>query len=57
MIACFCIQLVLPLLLRLLYVKENMKRDRLARDGEDQSNIDDDEDATDWERKSFRYCL
>ncbi|PMD47908.1 MFS general substrate transporter [Hyaloscypha variabilis F] len=57
MIACFCIQLVLPLLLRVLYVNENKKRDALARDGEIQSNVDDDEDATDWERKTFRYLL
>jgi hypothetical protein len=57
MIACFCIQLVLPLLLRVLYVKQNKRRDTLAREGENQSSIEDDEDATDWERKSFRYCL
>jgi hypothetical protein len=57
MIACFCIQLVLPLLLRVLYVNENKKRDALARDGEIQSDVNDDEDATDWERKTFRYLL
>jgi ACS family allantoate permease-like MFS transporter len=57
MIACFCIQLVLPLLLRILYVKENSKRDALERDGEVQSEDNDAEDATDWERKCFRYVL
>jgi hypothetical protein len=41
----------------LLYVKENKKQDALLRDGEIQSKISDNKDATDLERMSFRYCL
>lgn len=56
MLACFCILLVLPLILRAVYVWENRRRDALLAAGEYQAEEFDD-DATDLERKDFRYVL
>jgi ACS family allantoate permease-like MFS transporter len=57
MLSCICLLFVLPLILRGLYMWENMRREKAAVDGEVETSTDPSRDKTDKELNGFRYMM